>query len=48
MVVDHGDSSGRTAGRMIIAGGDNNVHVYDIETREEIHLLKGHENYVHR
>ena len=37
-----------TAGQLVVGGGDNNVHVYDLETREPLHVLRGHENFVHR
>ncbi|XP_040576757.1 THO complex subunit 6 homolog [Lepeophtheirus salmonis] len=36
-----------TAGRLIVAGGDNNVHTYDLETREELRVLSGHDNFIH-
>ncbi|CAB4055104.1 THOC6 [Lepeophtheirus salmonis] len=29
-----------TAGRLIVAGGDNNVHTYDLETREELRQVE--------
>nr|ACO15514.1 THO complex subunit 6 homolog [Caligus clemensi] len=41
------DASSGTAGTLIVAGGDNIVHTYDLETREEILTLKGHDNYIH-
>jgi hypothetical protein len=47
MVLDESHAAS-TAGRLIVAGGDNCVHVYDLETRREISALQGHTNYLHR
>ena len=31
----------------MVGSGDNLVHIYDLETREELQSLKGHENFIH-
>ena len=41
------DESVRTAGRIIVGSGDHLVHIYDLETREELQTLKGHDNFIH-
>ena len=33
--------------RLIAGCGDNNVYVFDLETRELVHTLAGHRKYVH-
>ena len=32
---------------MIVGCGDNNVYIYDLESRQLVHRLHGHTNYVH-
>lgn len=41
------NSTPGTAGQLIVGGGDNNVHVYDLETRNSLHVLRGHDSFVH-
>eukprot|EP00096_Caligus_rogercresseyi_P007317 TRINITY_DN25145_c0_g1_i1.p1 TRINITY_DN25145_c0_g1~~TRINITY_DN25145_c0_g1_i1.p1 ORF type:complete len:339 (-),score=93.93 TRINITY_DN25145_c0_g1_i1:86-1102(-) len=41
------DEKSGTAGTLFVGGGDNLIHAYDLETREEIRTLKAHENYIH-
>jgi len=43
MVVTHEG----TEGRLIVGAGDNNVYMYDLETREKVTVLEGHTGYVH-
>jgi len=38
---------GGTDGHLVVAGGDNNVHMFDLETRAEVKILSGHADYVH-
>lgn len=42
------NSSSQTAGHLIVAAGDHQVHVYDLETRLSVMDLRGHGNYIHR
>lgn len=41
------NSSSQTAGHLIVAAGDHQVHVYDLETRLSVMDLRGHGNYIH-
>lgn len=34
-------------GALYVGCGDNNVYIFNIETRETIKTFKGHTNYVH-
>ena len=38
---------GGTEGRLVLGMGDNNVYVFDLETREVVQVLSGHTGYVH-
>jgi len=38
---------GGTEGRLVLGMGDNNVYVFDLETREVVRVLSGHTGYVH-
>jgi len=38
---------GGTEGRLVLGMGDNNVYIYDLETRNEVRVLSGHTGYVH-
>ena len=44
--IEFDDSVG-TAGRLIVASGDNNLKVFDIETAQKLQNLPGHDNYIH-
>jgi len=38
---------GGTAGRLVVGTGDNNVYVFDLETRQLSSTLAGHTDYIH-
>jgi len=40
-------NQGGTDGQLVVAAGDNNVHLFDLETRSEVKSLSGHTDYVH-
>ena len=38
---------GGTSGRLVLGTGDNNVYVFDLETRQLLSTLAGHTDYIH-